>query len=95
MIHRRSIKFKELFKALPSSIQKIAKDQFKLLKVDPSHPSLSFKKLQGTPNYSVRVNDNYRAIGTPMPKKPTLIVWFFIGTHSSYNNLVTKQYTKK
>jgi hypothetical protein len=93
MKHRRSIGYKRLFKSLPPEIQELAEKQFKLLKSDPGHSSVSFKSLKGTGNYSARVNQDYRVLGTPIEgSDPTVIVWFFIGTHSDYNHAKTKSY---
>ena len=91
MIHRRSISFKELFKKLPPEIQAEAKERFKLLKENPAHPALHFKEFRATGGgiknagtFSVRINANFRALGTEVATKPHVIVWWFIGDHASY-----------
>ena len=43
----------------------MADKNFKLLKHDPSHPSLQFKLLGGGKLYSTRVGLHYRALGLP------------------------------
>lgn len=40
--------------------------------------------------FSVRVNANYRALGTEVAKG--VIVWWFIGDHHSYMKLIEKSY---
>jgi hypothetical protein len=43
--HRATPKFWALYKALPAEVQQIAQKNFKLLKENPNHPSLYFKKV--------------------------------------------------
>jgi hypothetical protein len=54
-----------------------------LLKENPLHPSLHFKKVKLY--YSVRVNLQYRALGIEVPEG---IVWFWIGNHSDYDRIL-------
>jgi hypothetical protein len=57
-----------------------------LLKGDPFHPSLHFKKVGRTKSvWSVRVGDHYRALAR---EKPEGIVWFWIGSHAEYDQLL-------
>ncbi|WP_228057071.1 hypothetical protein [Tychonema sp. LEGE 07203] len=56
-----------------------------LVKADPSHPSLHFKKVG---NYwCVRAGQAYRALGIEIK---TGILWFWIGTHAEYDRLIGK-----
>jgi len=72
---------------LPKDVQELADKNFKLLKADPHHPSLHFKKVGRTKQlWSVRVGAHYRALGV---EKPEGIVWFWIGRHAQYNNLLS------
>lgn len=43
-MHRMAERFWKCFEKLPTHIQDLAKDNFELLKNDPKHPSLHFKK---------------------------------------------------
>lgn len=43
------------------------------------HPSLHFKRVG--PFWSVRVDDNHRALGV---ESDGTIIWFFIGRHDAY-----------
>jgi hypothetical protein len=45
---------------------------------------MQFKPLVGNV-WSVRIGDHYRAVAQ---KHADLVVWFWIGTHEDYNNLV-------
>jgi hypothetical protein len=50
------------------------------------HPSLSFKRVgKATESYSVRVGIGWRALGV---KDKDTMIWFWIGSHSDYNNLI-------
>ena len=64
-------------------MRKIADKNFELLKADPHHPSLHFKKIDRL--WSVRVGAHYRALGLDRGEN---IVWFWIGTHADYDKLV-------
>jgi hypothetical protein len=59
---------------------------YELLKNDPQHPSLQFKKI-GTRYYSARVGLHYRAISIPYESG---YVWFWIGTHAEYDALIRR-----
>ena len=71
------------FKRLPAEVQELADKNFKLLKADPKHPSLHFKKIDGL--WSVRVGRGYRALGLD---KPQGVLWFWIGRHADYEKLL-------
>jgi len=72
---------------LPKETQDLAVKNFELLKIDPYHPSLHFKRVGKTKQlWSVRVGVHYRALGMEKPKG---IVWFWVGTHAEYNKLLS------
>jgi hypothetical protein len=54
-----------------------------LLKLDPRHPSLHFKRTGVL--WSVRVGEHYRALGKDVPGG---VQWFWIGTHDEYDRLI-------
>ncbi len=88
MVHHASPDFWAHYAALPASIQELAHKQFELLKADPQHPSLRFKKLaggRGREFWSVRVNLNYRALAEQVDGG---YLWFWIGKHASYDVLI-------
>ena len=70
------------YRALPKSIQQLADRAFEILKVNPRHPSLHFKKVDDY--WSVRVGAHHRALGVELRDG---IHWFWIGTHEEYNHL--------
>ena len=83
MKHLASAKFWALYGALPEQIRGTADKNFALLRENPYHPSLHFKKV-GT-FWSARVGLHYRVIGVDAPDG---VLWFWIGAHSEYDTLV-------
>jgi hypothetical protein len=61
----------------------LADKNYQLLKADPKHPSLHFKKLGKF--WSVRVGVHHRALGIGAEDG---VVWTWIGTHADYDKLV-------
>jgi hypothetical protein len=80
-------RFWQYFKQLPKEVQELAKKNFELLKADPLHPSLHFKRVGKSKQlWSVRVGVHHRALGRD---KPEGIVWFWIGPHAEYDKLLS------
>ena len=82
--HRANPKFWRYYAELPENIQRLAKENYKILKRDPYHPSLHFKKVGRF--WSVRVGIHYRAAAIEDGQD---IVWFWIGHHSEYDRLLS------
>ena len=68
-----STRFWALYHALPKPVRALADKNFHLLKSDPRHPSLHFKRLGKV--WSVRVGDHHRALGHEIPGG---IQWFWM-----------------
>ena len=85
MIHKASRKFWSLYQELPQEIREAADEAFHLLKANPRHPSLHFKKLGATQYWSARVTRSYRAVAIITED---VCLWFWIGTHSDYDKLL-------
>jgi hypothetical protein len=81
--HWASFRFWALYEALPSGVRTVADKNFELLKADPRHASLHFKRIGKI--WSVRVGDRYRALGHDVPDG---IQWFWIGSHAEYDKLI-------
>jgi hypothetical protein len=67
------------YEKLPPGIKEQADKNYQLLKENPNHPSLHFKKIERY--YSVRVSLRYR-------EAEDGIIWFWIGTHAEYDRLI-------
>ncbi len=83
-MHYTTRRFWKCYDALPESVQRNADQCYELLKDDPSHPSLHFKKI-GNKYWSVRAGLDYRALGVEVENG---ILWFWIGSHAEYDKLL-------
>jgi len=78
--------FRSLYRNLPGSVRRQARQAFGLFARDPHHPGLRFRKVHPTrPIYSARVGIDYRAVGV---RDGDEIDWFWIGSHSEYDHLL-------
>jgi hypothetical protein len=84
VIHRAVPDFWACCHALPPPVQSLADKAFALLKTDPRHPSLHFKKVDKL--WSARVGIHYLAIGVDVPDG---VLWFWIGSHADYDRLIS------
>lgn len=84
MNHRASRKFWQCYRQLPDDIQKLADRSYELLKNDPFHPSLHFKKIGRF--WSSRISLHYRALAV---EDGDNMVWFWVGHHSEYDRLIS------
>jgi hypothetical protein len=82
--HIKDPRFNPHYAALPLAIQKLADKQFQLLKQNPKHPSLHFKRVRGD-LWSVRVGRRYRVLAIEGTDR---FQWFWIGTHAAYDDLI-------
>ncbi|HAP66473.1 MAG TPA: hypothetical protein DCQ99_01370 [Nitrospinae bacterium] len=83
MKHFASPDFWACYRQLPAVMQELADRNFELLKADPLHPSLHFKKIG---KYrSVRVGLHYRALAIEASEG---LLWFWIESHSDYDKLL-------
>jgi hypothetical protein len=86
MTHLTLPRFWEHYQQLPAPVQELADKNYGLLKADPYHASLHFKRVGKRQQlWSVRVGEHYRALGRD---KAEGIVWFWIGTHAEYDRLI-------
>lgn len=84
-MHKTTTRFWECFNNLPCPVQKISKKNFELLKKDPLHPSLHFKKVGKF--WSVRTGINHRALAVEEKQD---FIWAWIGSHSEYERMIKK-----
>jgi hypothetical protein len=82
MRHFASPDFWAAYRKLPEAIRNLADKNFALLKSEPRHPSLHFKKIGKL--WSARVGLHYRALATEADGD---LVWFWIGSHAEYDRL--------
>lgn len=83
MNHRANPRFWQAYNALPPEVQELADAAYALLKRDPRHPSLHFKKVGRL--WSARVGAHYRVLSAEDGED---LVWFWIGRHDEYDRLI-------
>jgi hypothetical protein len=74
--------FWKAYHQLPGEIRELADKNFALLKQNPQHPSLHFKKVGKY--WSVRVGVHYRAVAI---EAAAGFVWFAIAPHGEYDRI--------
>lgn len=95
MKSRRNPRFHRAFRKLPTPAQDLARTAYQRFRADPYDPRLDFHDIKGTKAevYAVDVGTHnktaYRALGV-WDKKQDVIVWFWIGSHEAYNNVVAR-----
>ncbi len=82
-MHRTTVRFWSCFDKLPISIQKTARKNYGLIKDNPKHPSLHFKKIDAF--WSARIGIHYRALAL---EDEDDFIWVWIGAHEEYDRLI-------
>lgn len=83
MTHRTVASFWREYNALPQEVRELADRNYELLKSNPRHASLRFKKIDQV--WSVRIGRHYRALATELPDG---FYWFWIGPHGEYDQRI-------
>jgi len=89
MQHRATANFWRAYFAHPQDIRRRADKQYSLLKANPRHPSLQFKRIGergGQQIWSARITLHYRALAI---ERPDGYLWFWIGDHRTYDTLLS------
>jgi hypothetical protein len=81
--HRATASFWTKYQSLPKAARRLADKSFVLMKSNPRHPSLHFKKVGEF--WSARIDINYRALALESAEGYD---WFWIGTHAEYDSLL-------
>ena len=84
MRHRASPRFWVCYHALPSEVKLHADRCFELLKAEPRHPSLHFKRIGNF--WAARVGLRYRALAVEGVGDD--LIWVWIGSHADYDQLL-------
>ena len=82
MSHFAHSSFWKDYRRLPASVRALADKNFALLKDNPQHPSLHFKKVGRY--WSARVGGHWRALAVEAPDG---YVWFSIVPHADYDRI--------
>jgi len=81
MRHFASPSFWEAY--LPENVRAVADKNFQLLKANPQHPSLQFKRVGRF--RSARAGLRYRALAVDVEGG---LLWFWIGSHADYDAML-------
>jgi hypothetical protein len=84
--HFASARFWRAYQALPKEVRELADAKYALLKSDPEHPSLRFKRIGAY--WSVRVGLHFRALAIEAASD---LIWFWIGSHADYDALLGRK----
>ena len=87
-MHHTNARFWNEYHKLPEPARLRAEKAFALLKANPLHPSLHFKKLgerKGQEIWSARVSLNHRALALKLEGG---YLWFWIGEHGAYDAIL-------
>lgn len=82
-MHRTTKRFWNLDSNLPDDIQQLANKSFSLLKQNPNHPSLHFKKIGKF--WSARIGLSFRALAL---QDENGFIWVWIGSHDEYEKML-------
>jgi hypothetical protein len=83
-MHRTTNRFWKCFENLPEHVQNAARQKFQLLKTNPRHPSLHFKKVGKF--RSVRAGIACRALAV---EDGGDFIWVWIGSHDEYEQMIS------
>ena len=86
MKHKTTARFWNHFHVLPAPVQETARKNYQILRENPRHPSLRFKKVGKL--WSARVGRDHRALAM---EDEGGYVWVWIGTHEEYDRLLHGQ----
>ena len=82
-MHRTTDQFWERYHALPADVRGVADKCFRLLRENPRHPSLQFKKVGHF--WSARVGLAHRALAVEDDEG---FIWVWIGSHADYDRMI-------
>jgi hypothetical protein len=92
----RNARFRKAFERLPARVQQNARNAYQCIRANPFDPALKLHEIKGTRTPDVYAADAgtylgtaYRALGI-WHKSKDVIVWFWIGSHEEYNQLIKR-----
>ena len=85
MNHHATADFWACYRALPDEGQRVADANYALLRANPRHPSLHFKRVGRM--WSVRVGIGHRALAVEVDDG---LLWYWIGSHADYDRIIKR-----
>jgi hypothetical protein len=77
--------FRKLYRDLPSEVQALADEKYRLFQQDPFHPALEFEAKGKV--WTVAIGRSYRAIARRFGND---LYWVWIGSHENYNDVLRR-----
>jgi hypothetical protein len=77
--------FRKLYRDLPSAVQTLANEKYRLFQQDPFHPSLEFEAKGEV--WTDAIGRSYRAIAKRFGND---LYWVWIGSHEDYNKVLRR-----
>ena len=77
--------FWKAYAGLPLEVQPLADKNYALLRENPAHPSLEFKRIGQL--WSVRIGLHYRALGL---NDETGVIWFWTGSSGEFDQILRR-----
>jgi hypothetical protein len=81
--HVASQAFWESYQRLPAHVRALADKNYELIKQNPQHSSLHFKKIGRF--WSARIGSRYRTLAVEIEGG---YLWFWIGSHADYDEMI-------
>jgi hypothetical protein len=85
-MHRTTPRFWQHYGSLRDDVRELADKNFKLLKGNPRHPSIQFKKIGNL--WSARVGLAHRALAIEDGED---VIWVWIGSHDEYGRMIRRR----
>jgi hypothetical protein len=85
-MHRTTARFWACFAGLPEEVQRVARQNFAILRENPAHPSLRFKKTGKL--WSARAGIHHRAVAVEDGED---FIWIWVGPHDEYTRLIKRE----
>ena len=85
-MHRTTERFEKCLRELPKHIRTKYQRAMSVLRANPKHPSLHFKKIGKF--WSIRISSFYRALAV---KDKDDYIWVWIGSHDDYEKMLKKK----
>jgi len=88
--------FRDLLARQSPHVQAQARGAYRQFQRDPFSEGLNFEAVNPAQTiWSARVSSQFRVLGTRRHEEWDKIIWFWIGSHNAYDNLVARYRSRK
>ncbi len=92
----RNARFRKAFEKLPDGVKRVARDAYERFRANPFDPAVKLHAIQASRTSNVYAVDAgthrgtaYRALGI-WQKEKDVMIWFWIGSHEEYNQIIRR-----